>query len=232
MVCSVRTPILVSFTLVLAVGAPLRAQRSEAGGMRRTPRAEPADTSERQLRRLERKADSLAQLYNESEELSVVQRKRIGEELDRTVAQIEDLARRMAERGAGDDRRRAVAHPPAERGELGGACAAPPRHRGDDVSARIGAPDGLHAAPSPAAADAGHARTAANADDDLQQWVEHRGGGAARRAHRGARAHPRREARGARHARAGGLARLALGAEGRRRHRARRRRAGAYGPGA
>ncbi len=101
MVCSVRTPILVSFTLVLAVGAPLRAQRSEAGGMRRTPRAEPADTSERQLRRLERKADSLAQLYNESEELSVVQRKRIGEELDRTVAQIEDLARRMA---AADER--------------------------------------------------------------------------------------------------------------------------------
>ena len=97
MVCSIRTPLLFSFTTVLAIAAPLQAQRAEAGSMRRTPRAEPADTNERQLRRLERRADSLAQLYNEGEELSAVQRRGIGEELDRTVAQIEELARRMSE---------------------------------------------------------------------------------------------------------------------------------------
>lgn len=101
MVCSIRTPLLVSFTVVLATGAPARAalfaQRPEAGAMRRTPRAESADSNERQLRRLERRADSLAQLYNEGEELSVAQRRAIGEELDRTVAQVDALARRMAE---------------------------------------------------------------------------------------------------------------------------------------
>lgn len=65
--------------------------------MRRTPRAEAADSNERQLHRLERKADSLAQLYNEGEELSAVRRRAVGEELDRTVAQVEELARRMSE---------------------------------------------------------------------------------------------------------------------------------------
>jgi serine protease Do len=101
MVCSIRTPLLVSFTVVLATGAPARvplfAQRAETGVMRRTPRAEPADTNERQLRRLEQRADSLAQLYNDGEDLSVSRRRSIGEELDRTVAQIEALARRISE---------------------------------------------------------------------------------------------------------------------------------------
>jgi serine protease Do len=101
MVCSIRTPLLVSVTVVLATGAPARAplfaQRAEAGVMRRTPRAEPADTNERQLRRLEHRADSLSQLYSDGEDLSAAQRRSIGEELDRTVAQIEALSRRMAE---------------------------------------------------------------------------------------------------------------------------------------
>jgi serine protease Do len=96
MVRSIRTPLLCSFTAVLASGAPLHAQRAEAGGMRRAPRAEAADTNERQLRRLERRADSLAQLYNEGEELSAAQRRAVGEELDRTMAQVDALARRMA----------------------------------------------------------------------------------------------------------------------------------------
>lgn len=101
MVRSIRTPLYVSITVVAATGAPLRAplvaQRAEVGAMRRAPRAEPADTNERQLRRLERRADSLSQLYNDGDDLSIAQRRGIGDELDRTVGQIEGLARRMAQ---------------------------------------------------------------------------------------------------------------------------------------
>lgn len=101
MVRSIRTPLCLTITVVAATGAPLRAplvaQRAEVGAMRRASRAEPADTNERQLRRLERRADSLSQLYNEGDDLSVVQRRSIGDELDRTVGQIEELARRMAQ---------------------------------------------------------------------------------------------------------------------------------------
>lgn len=101
MVRSLRTPLCLSITVIAATGAPLRpplvAQRAEVGTSRRAPRAEPADTNERQLRRLERRADSLSQLYNEGEDLSIAQRRSIGDELDRTVGQIEELARRAAQ---------------------------------------------------------------------------------------------------------------------------------------
>lgn len=101
MVRSLRTPLCLSITVMAATGAPLRpplvAQRAEVGTSRRAPHAEPADTNERQLRRLERRADSLSQLYNEGEDLSIAQRRSIGDELDRTVGQIEELARRAAQ---------------------------------------------------------------------------------------------------------------------------------------
>jgi C-terminal processing protease CtpA/Prc len=100
MVSSIRTPLLVSFTVVLVTSAPvcpLAAQRADVTIMRRTPRAEPADSNERQLRRLERRADSLSLLYSEAEELSTAQRRAVGEQLDRTVAEIEALSRRMAQ---------------------------------------------------------------------------------------------------------------------------------------
>jgi serine protease Do len=99
MVGSIRTPLLISFTAMLASGGPgaLQAQRTEMVITRRAPRAEPADANDRQLRRLGRQADSLAQLYNENEDLTTAQRRVIGEALDRTVAQIEELAQRMAD---------------------------------------------------------------------------------------------------------------------------------------
>jgi C-terminal processing protease CtpA/Prc len=99
MVGSIRTPLLFSFTAVLAAGVPgvLQAQRTETVTTRRAPRAEPADANDRQLRRLGRQADSLAQLYNDNEDLTAVQRRAVGEALDRTVAQIEELAQRMAD---------------------------------------------------------------------------------------------------------------------------------------
>lgn len=98
MVGSIRTPLLFSFTAALATGAPALAQRADAGAaVRPTPRAAQSDANERQLRRLSRQADSLAQLYNEREDLTAAQRRTVGETLDRTVAQMEELTQRMAE---------------------------------------------------------------------------------------------------------------------------------------
>ena len=56
MVRSIRTPLILAVAALLPAGATLHAQRAEAGAVRRTPRAEPADSNERQLRRLERAA--------------------------------------------------------------------------------------------------------------------------------------------------------------------------------
>jgi C-terminal processing protease CtpA/Prc len=98
MVGSIRTPLLFSFTAALAAGVPgmLHAQRTEVIA-RRAARPEAADANQRQLQRLGRQADSLAQLYNESDDLTVVQRRAIGEALDRTVAQLAELTQRMAD---------------------------------------------------------------------------------------------------------------------------------------
>ena len=97
MVRSLRTRIFFSFSAVLASGAPagLLAQRTEIV-TRHAPRAEGGDQSA-QLRRLGRQADSLAQLYNDNEELTAVQRRAVGEALDRTVGQIEELMQRVAD---------------------------------------------------------------------------------------------------------------------------------------
>jgi serine protease Do len=64
-------------------------------------RAETA--SERQLRALERRADSLANLYNAADELTVAERRRVGEMLDRTVEQIEALSARLAGMDAAEE---------------------------------------------------------------------------------------------------------------------------------
>jgi C-terminal processing protease CtpA/Prc len=98
MVGSIRTPLLFSFTAVLAAGVPgaLLAQRTEVPA-RRAARAEPGDANQRQLQRLGRQADSLAQLYNESDDLTATQRRAVGDALDRTVAQLEELTQRLAD---------------------------------------------------------------------------------------------------------------------------------------
>jgi serine protease Do len=88
-----RPSLLASLGVALMAGAlPLAAQRTNVtvrGGVR----AESA--SERQLRSLVRRADSLAYAYNESDELTVAERRRVGEMLDRTVEQIELLSARL-----------------------------------------------------------------------------------------------------------------------------------------
>ncbi|MFL5605761.1 MAG: PDZ domain-containing protein [Gemmatimonadaceae bacterium] len=91
----IRTPILFSVTLVLAAGVSLPAQQREIV-VRRSVRAEGGDSTERQLRRLERIADSLARLFND-EDRSLAERRNIGDSLDRTVRQIQELEHRAAE---------------------------------------------------------------------------------------------------------------------------------------
>jgi serine protease Do len=95
MVRMIRPSLLFTVTMVLVVNAPLGAQRTEVV-IRRAARAAPSDSTDRQLRRLERRADSLARLYNDSDDLTAADRRAIGESLDRTVQQIEALAEREA----------------------------------------------------------------------------------------------------------------------------------------
>ena len=95
MVSMIRTPLLLSVTLVMAVGVSLPAQQREII-LRRSPRSDGGDSTERQLRRLERTVDSLNRLFND-EDRSLAERRGIGESLDRTVRQIQELARRVAE---------------------------------------------------------------------------------------------------------------------------------------
>lgn len=86
-------PLLVSVGLVLAASAsPLVAQKSETIA-RRTPRASTSDTSEVQLRRLERSIDSLVRIFD-SEELSPDRRLQLRQQIDARWAEFTAL--RMA----------------------------------------------------------------------------------------------------------------------------------------
>lgn len=82
--------LLLASTLALAAdGTPAAAQqRTSVSTTRRLPRQE-AESTERVVRRLKQRADSLAREYGENDGLSVAERQRIGEELDRTVDQLE-----------------------------------------------------------------------------------------------------------------------------------------------
>ena len=79
-----------SALLSLALALPAGAQGGSAAGRtevstRRVSRAE----SDSALRRLKARADSLARLYADDDALSVAERQRVGEELDRTMAVLE-----------------------------------------------------------------------------------------------------------------------------------------------
>jgi len=91
-----RPSLLVSLGVALAAGAVPRAAQRVDVTTRRAARASAASAAEQQLRTLERRADSLAWIYNEADELSVAERRRVGEMLDRTVEQIETLSARLA----------------------------------------------------------------------------------------------------------------------------------------
>lgn len=78
----------------LALPAGAQQQRVEVTRLR-SLRAESSDSSERQLRRLQRQLDSLARLYNEHDDLTMTERKRVEEELGRTMQRLEEISARM-----------------------------------------------------------------------------------------------------------------------------------------
>ena len=82
--------------LVFAGAMPVAAQtRIE---IRRTPRAEPGDSTERLLRKLQRQVDSLSRMYTESPELSTTERRRVELELETALARLEESRSALGER--------------------------------------------------------------------------------------------------------------------------------------
>ena len=76
-------------SLALAVASGLAPAAAQQVITRRPPRAETGDTtSERAFRRLQIRLDSLTHLYNESEDITAAERRRVAEEIARTVAYI------------------------------------------------------------------------------------------------------------------------------------------------
>jgi len=89
-----HAPLFLTVSLALAAGAtPLVAQRSETSA-RRTVRVTVSDSSERQLRQLERKIDSLARVF-EAADLSAAERARVGRTIDALFAQFQEQRMRL-----------------------------------------------------------------------------------------------------------------------------------------
>ena len=86
-----------SFAVLFAASAlPLAAQQQRIEVTRmRSARTESADSSDRQLRRLQRQLDSLARVYNEHDDLTMAERKHVGDELGLTVRRLEQMLARM-----------------------------------------------------------------------------------------------------------------------------------------
>ncbi len=90
-------PLIVSLSMLVVVGVfPLGAQVQRVEITRtRTPHAEPADSDVRSLRRYQHQLDSLARMYNEQDDLTMVERRRVEDELGRTIKRLEELSVRM-----------------------------------------------------------------------------------------------------------------------------------------
>ena len=61
----------------------------------RSPHAESSDSSERQVRRLQRQLDSLTRVYNEQDDLTMADRKRVEVSLARTMQRLQEIVSRM-----------------------------------------------------------------------------------------------------------------------------------------
>ncbi|MEP6991569.1 MAG: PDZ domain-containing protein [bacterium] len=92
-----RSPLIASLTVLVVVGVfPLDAQVQRVESTRTRPsRAEPADSDVRALRRYQHQLDSLARVYNEHDDLTMAERRRVEEELGRTIQRLEELSSRM-----------------------------------------------------------------------------------------------------------------------------------------
>ncbi|MEO8337997.1 MAG: PDZ domain-containing protein [bacterium] len=78
--------------LVFAGVVPVGAQQRIEITTKRVVRTDLTDS----LRRLQRQVDSLSHAYNEDEQLTTVQRRKMEDEITRTVARLEDLSSRMS----------------------------------------------------------------------------------------------------------------------------------------
>ena len=91
-----RSAVVSLAVLIAALAVPAGAQQQRVEVTRlRSSRAEPADSSERQLRRLQRQLDSLARLYNEHDDLTMAERKHVEDQLGRTVQRLVEVLARM-----------------------------------------------------------------------------------------------------------------------------------------
>jgi C-terminal processing protease CtpA/Prc len=92
-----QAPLLASLAVLLAAGVlPISAQQQRVEvGKARSSRVEPADSTERELRKLQHQLDSLARVYNEHDELTIAERKRVEQQLGRTVHRLEEISARM-----------------------------------------------------------------------------------------------------------------------------------------
>ena len=93
----VHAPLLASLAMLLGSGlVPLPAQQQRIEVTRvRGARLSASDSADRQLRRLQHQIDSLARAYNDHDDLTLVERRRVEEDLDEALGQVAELTARM-----------------------------------------------------------------------------------------------------------------------------------------
>ncbi|CAN5797753.1 hypothetical protein BH11GEM1_BH11GEM1_12790 [soil metagenome] len=93
----VHAPLLASLAMLLGAGmVPLAAQQQRVEVTRvRGARLSTTDSSDRQFRRLQHEIDSLARVYNDHDDLTLVERRRVEVDLDLALGQVAELTSRM-----------------------------------------------------------------------------------------------------------------------------------------
>ena len=93
----VHAPLLASLAMLLGAGlVPLPAQQQRIEVTRvRGARISASDSAGRQLRRLQHQIDSLARVYNEHDDLTLVERRRVEEDLDQALGRVAELIAHM-----------------------------------------------------------------------------------------------------------------------------------------
>ena len=86
-------PLIASLAMLLGAGmVPLSAQQQRVDVTHvRSSRLSATDSADRQLRRLQHQIDSLARVYNDHDDLTLVERRRVEEDLDRALGQVAEL---------------------------------------------------------------------------------------------------------------------------------------------
>ena len=91
-----HAPLIASLALLLGTGmSAAGAQQRIEITSRRGARAEPVDSAERAMRKLQRQLDSLTHVYNDNDQLNAAQRRRVEDELAKTVERLDEASSRM-----------------------------------------------------------------------------------------------------------------------------------------